>query len=201
MKIAFDENMPMAMLRTFQSLAKEKRFQRVLDCGAVVSAKDYTPLITDKDYVRKSDVPWMRRYKEDGGRVIISGDVNMPDVPHQLLAIRELGMVIFFFPAQWNGWSFYYKSALLLVWWERIIAKAKTAEPGEMYHISKSWNENEALRVIGQPGPITPQEGKATPLSQSTKARTRRSVQPKELATSNTLLDLMEAAKQAKDVA
>jgi hypothetical protein len=68
-KIAFDENVPAAMVRTFQALAQEKRFKRMIGAGCVVSAKDYTPTVSDTDYIRKSDVPWMRRYKADGGQV------------------------------------------------------------------------------------------------------------------------------------
>ena len=87
MKIAFDENVPLGMVKVFQTFASERQLQK-LSGGKfdVKSAKDYTPKHGDPAYVRGSDVPWLKRFAADGGRVVISGNTQMKSEPHERLA-------------------------------------------------------------------------------------------------------------------
>lgn len=69
MKVAFDENVPIAMVRVFQSLAKENQFRKL---GLIVQcAQDYTPKKGDADFLKGNDVPWIKRFANAGGRVIL----------------------------------------------------------------------------------------------------------------------------------
>ena len=154
MKIAFDENMPAAMVRTFQTLAAEKRFRHMLKGGKIVSAISYTPKLNDSDYVAKSDVPWMRRFRDDGGRALVSGNTRMPEVPQELLAIQQLGLVAFFFPHKWNNWNFFRKSAFLLVQWERVIDQARVAKRGTLFRMQDDWAADKPLLIINSPSPL-----------------------------------------------
>jgi hypothetical protein len=150
-KIAFDENMPASVVVTLRTIGEQKGLRRHFQGLQIVQAKQYAPALLDKDYKRKDDGPWLKRYKADGGKVIISGDVSMPDKPHELLAIQESGLVAFFFPAQWNNWKFARKAALLLVWLDRIIAQAKLAKAGTLYRIPNDWRPGAALKAINPP--------------------------------------------------
>ena len=154
MKIAFDENMPRALVRTFRTLARDKGFQRTFGKIQIVSAKDYTPKPDDEDYLPGNDVPWLTRYRKSRGRVFISGDTAMPDVPHELKAIEELGLIAFFMPPRWNNWRFPRKSALIFAWLERIIEHAKIARPGTLHRVPNDWREEATLFVIPSPGPL-----------------------------------------------
>jgi hypothetical protein len=66
-KIAFDENVPMAMVRVFQTFASEKSLKKLTGNFVIESAKDHTPKTTDSDYLPKNDVPWIKRFAAAGG--------------------------------------------------------------------------------------------------------------------------------------
>lgn len=144
MKIAFDEHVPVQMVRVFASLGAEKRFRGF----EFVSAKDYAPKPTDPDYIRKSDVPWLERFHEAGGRIVVSGNVRMMEEPLEMQALRQLGFTVFFFERKWNRWDFYQKSALVLFYWERISSKIKRAKPGKFWRIPNHFKEDDNLRDV-----------------------------------------------------
>jgi hypothetical protein len=151
MKIAFDENMPASVVVTLKTIGEQRGFRKHFKGVEIVQAKDYAPGFTDADYLRKNDSPWLRRYRADGGKVFISGDVSMPDKPHELLAMQEAGLVAFFFPSQWNNWKFPRKAALLLVWLDRIIVQSKAAKAGAMYRIPNDWKPDASLKIVNHP--------------------------------------------------
>lgn len=148
MKVAFDENIPAAMVRVFQILADERQLKYLSAGLTIESAKDYTPRPGEPDYVAKSDVPWVQRFAAAGGKVIISGNTRMKAVPHERLALIQAGMVVVFFEGQWSGWRFSQKCALLLHWWPAITKQLKTAKPGSFWHIPCSWDRQGKLRKV-----------------------------------------------------
>jgi hypothetical protein len=140
LKVAFDENMPAAMVRVFTLFHKERSLKHLVRGVEIKSVKDYTPKPEDPDYQRKSDVPWIRRYAAAGGRIIISGDVKMSSVPHERLALVDEGMVVVFFAPKWDNWQLCRKAALLLHWWPTILAHVRTASPG-FFVVPTTWPE------------------------------------------------------------
>jgi len=153
-KVAFDENMPAALVRTFQTLAADKGFKRLFRNVVIVTAKDYTPEPSDSDYMRKSDVPWLRRYRRDGGKIVVSGNTRMVRVPQELQALIEEGLVTFFFPEVWNRWRFPRKCGLIMVWLERLISEGRRAARGSLYRIPDMWTPDAHLLVIRPPTPL-----------------------------------------------
>jgi hypothetical protein len=148
LKIAFDENVPVAMVRVFQTFAKERQLRKLMGNFSIESAADYTPKLSDVDYARKNDVPWIKRFAGVGGKVIISGNTEMKNIPHERLALLQEGMVVIFFESRWNDWNFFRKCALLLHWWPVIAKKIKTAKRGTFWHIPLNWVENGKLRKV-----------------------------------------------------
>ncbi|MER8661323.1 hypothetical protein NKH34_09300 [Mesorhizobium sp. M1148] len=146
MKVAFDENMPAAMVRVFTLFHKERSLKHLVQGVEIKSAKDYTPKPDDPDYQRKSDVPWIRRYAAKGGRIIVSGDVKMPTVPHERLALVEAGMVVVFFAPKWDNWQFCRKAALLLHWWPTILGHVRTASPG-FFVVPCTWPDDSEAQL------------------------------------------------------
>lgn len=152
MKIAFDENVPIAMVRVFETFASERQLRKLSGEFEVKSAKDYTPRPGDHDYVAKSDVPWLKRFAADGGRVVISGNTDMKKQPHERLALIEHKFVVLFFEGQWSGWKFFRKCALLIHWWPQIASTVKRAKPG-FWHVPCNWPEKGKLRKVSTEDP------------------------------------------------
>ncbi|MER8382335.1 hypothetical protein [Mesorhizobium sp. M1403] len=141
MKVAFDENMPAAMVRVFQLFHKERSLKHIVQGVVIESAKDYTPRLGDGDYQPKNDVPWVKRYAASGGTVIVSGDTKMATVPHERLALVQEGMIVIFFAPKWGQWPFCRKAALLLHWWPTILKHSKKAKPG-FFAVPCAWPDD-----------------------------------------------------------
>jgi hypothetical protein len=142
-KIAFDENVPMSMVRFFENFAKERQLRKLTGNFDIESAKKYTPIPTDDDYIAQNDVPWIRRFAKSGGRVIISGNTKMREVPHERLALIESGMITIFFEPRWNNWSFFDKCAHLVHWWPKIDKKVRRAPKGSFWAVPLNWSASD----------------------------------------------------------
>jgi hypothetical protein len=175
------------MVRVFASLGQEKRFRGF----EFVSAKDYAPKHDDHDYLKKSDVPWLERFAQDGGKVVISGNVRMMEVPLEMQALRQLGFLVFFFERKWNGWDFYQKSALVLFYWDRIARKIRRGKRGKFWRVPNHFKTDDELRdfspgkkKIKRASASAAVERRAAPLSAPTthKKRPQRSSNPNQTA-------------------
>jgi hypothetical protein len=148
LKVAFDENVPAAMVRLFRILAEEQRLKS-LTAGLIIEAAiDHTPKPGDRDYLRRNDVPWLTRFANSGGKVVISGNTAMKKQPHERLALVQLGLVTIFFEPQWSNWPFFRKCSLLLNWWPEIARVSKAAKPGTFWHIPCDWGDGRTLRQV-----------------------------------------------------
>ena len=140
------------MVRVFQTFASERQLRKITGNVDVKSASDYTPKPGDADYAKGSDVPWLKRFAADGGKVVISGDTRMKREPHERLALIECKFVVIFCESQWSDWSFFRKCALLLHWWPQIASTAKRARPG-FWHVPCNWKETGRLRKVSTEDP------------------------------------------------
>jgi len=94
------------MVRGFETFATERQLKKLTGNFDIESAKQDTPESQDDDYIAKNDVPWIRRFAHAGGRIIISGNTNMRNVPHERLALIENGMIVIFFESRiWRSSS------------------------------------------------------------------------------------------------
>ncbi|WP_163005998.1 hypothetical protein [Methylobacterium brachiatum] len=142
MRVVFDEHVPSALVRVLQSFSNERQFRKLTGGYTIERARDYAPKVDDPDYLKGSDVPWVRRYAAAGGQVIISGDTNMMSEPHERLALLEEKMIVCFFGSQWSGWKFYKKCALVINWWPTIVKTMTTADQGTFWRVPASWQED-----------------------------------------------------------
>ncbi len=137
MLVAFDENIPFIMVRVFQTLAESAH---ILNCD-IKSAKEYTPA------PKQGDVPWMLKFREQGGEVIISGDVGIRGKLHQQKALVDSGFIAFFFTGTWSQKNNFVKCAMLLFWWPRIRQYMDTSNPGDLWEIPFQWSWKELKDV------------------------------------------------------
>ena len=56
-----------------------------------------------------------------------------------MLASYQHGFVVIFFDRSTGGWDFFHKSALLLHWWEQVVAKIKNADTGTFWAIPTAY--------------------------------------------------------------
>ncbi|RVU21177.1 hypothetical protein [Methylobacterium oryzihabitans] len=148
MRVAFDEHIPSALVRVLQSFSNERQFLKLTGGYTIERARDYAPKIDDADYLKGSDVPWIRRYAAAGGQVIISGDTNMMAEHHERLALLEERMIVCFFGSQWSGWKFYKKCALVINWWPAIVKTMTIAESSTFWRVPTSWQEGGELDAL-----------------------------------------------------
>ena len=142
------------MVRVFRTFANERQLRNlILGEFEVESAVDYTPKPGDADYVKSSDVPWIKRFAAAGGKVIISGNTEMKNVQHERLALVQAGMVVFFFDGKWSQWKFFRKCSLLIHWWPEIAKKLKRAKPATFFHVPLNWSERSKIRKVSTADP------------------------------------------------
>lgn len=127
------------LAKAFIAFAQEPMIRRISKGIIWEKADDYVPKRTDRDYVRKSDVPWLDRFAAAGGHAIISGDVQMGKKPHEKLALYNHGFVVIFFELAWSRFSSLRRSALMLHWWEEIVTKIITADHGTFWVVPCVW--------------------------------------------------------------
>lgn len=140
--------MPIALVRVFQTFAGERSLRRISGPIVVESAKNYLPKLGESGHGVKGDVPWIEKFAAAGGRVIISGNTKMRQVPHERLALVEAGMIVIFFENRWNGWDFFRKCALLLHWWPIVSKKMRTAKPRSFWCVPCAWDDKGKLRAL-----------------------------------------------------
>jgi PIN like domain len=153
LKVAFDQNVPTALVKVLQTFAKEKQFRKISGNFEIKSAADYVPKIGELDHQPNNDVPWLKRFADDGGKVVISGDAQMKSRAHERLALIEGGFVVIFFESQWSNWKFWRKCALLIHWWPVIAAKIKRVKKPSFYHVPCNWVEDGKLRWVSNRDP------------------------------------------------
>lgn len=142
------------MVRVLRAFANERQFRKISGNFEIKAAEDYAPKLGDTDYRPNDDTPWLKRFADDGGKVVISGDVKMRHQPHERLALIEHGFIVIFFESQWNEWKFWRKVALLVLWWPVITAKIKRARSKKSFYVVPcKWTEDGKLRLVPNKDP------------------------------------------------
>lgn len=122
---------------------------RKLERGLILkSARDYAPKPGEHDFAARSDAPWIKRFAQDGGEIIISGDRKMNERPHERLALIETGLVVVFFGTKWAGWKFNRQSALIVTHWPAIVRTVRRAPRPSFWRVPTTWDEIESLESV-----------------------------------------------------
>jgi hypothetical protein len=150
LKIAFDEHVPPVLVKVFQTFATDRQLLKLSADLTIEKAQSYYPKPHDPDYLKRNDAPWIKRFAEAGGKIVISGNTDMKTNAHERLALVETGMVVIFFEGSWNNLDFFGKCSLLLHWWPMVVKQIRTAKPGSFWHIPSTWpkTQNAKLRSV-----------------------------------------------------
>lgn len=125
MKIALDEHISKALVEALTALSGETGMLQV----ELVSARNYAVPKAS------SDVPWIEKFKADGGTVVVSGDAKMRGKLHEQKALSDAGFIVFFPARRWNQFNGLAKTAFLILWWQAILQTAETSKPGQFFEI------------------------------------------------------------------
>ncbi|MGN6112860.1 MAG: hypothetical protein ACTHOC_07610 [Luteimonas sp.] len=140
MKIALDEHISKSLVEALTALSGEAGMLQV----ELVSARNYAvPKAT-------SDVPWLQKFKADGGTVVVSGDAKMRGKLHEQRALSDAGFVVFFPARRWNQLNGLAKTAFLILWWQAILQTAASAKPGQFFEVPLT-NRVGPMRVVTPP--------------------------------------------------
>lgn len=137
MKFAFDENIPEVLARGFQIFLE-------LTAHDIEYAKLYSVRNVGDDY-------WMAAFANNGGEVIISGDLNIRQKPAELKALEQHELISFFMENRWSNANFFVKSAMILNWWPRIEEVAMASNKGDSWEIPYQWSWRD-MRQLWRPG-------------------------------------------------
>lgn len=126
MKIRLDENVSPRVAKAILALTERRRGFEVTHVRQV-----HGPKTTDED--------WMAYFVREGGTAIVSGDYNILKHWPDLIAYKESGLIGFFPPPAFNGWTGYAKAALLIRWWPSILEKIQSSSQGDTWRIPSRW--------------------------------------------------------------
>ncbi|MFD0987994.1 PIN-like domain-containing protein [Methyloligella solikamskensis] len=143
MKVVLDECLPIVLVEAFQAFA-----DRQIIAHEIVHAKQYRP---DGE---KGDKNWIIRFAEDGGEVVISGDTQMRQKPHERLALSRAGLITIFFEPRWGRANCFVKAAMMLRWWPKIDEHIATASAGSCWEIPYLWNWKPLRDVSARPDQV-----------------------------------------------
>jgi len=138
LKIALDEHIGEAIVEALIALSGESKMLR----SELVSARKYSGSVK-----AISDVPWIQKFRDDGGKVIVSGDARMRGKLHEQKALSEAGLVVFFPARPWNNLKVHTKTAMLIRWWPLILQSARSSPQGTFYEIPMSWTGTELKEI------------------------------------------------------
>lgn len=147
MKVAFDEHVARGLVHVFNTLGEDKHLIK----HTFHAAGDYAIDIDNGD-----DAPWMRRFADDGGQVVITGDIRIRKLLHQQKAYMECGLLLYMFPPVWSNYITLEKSAFLLKWWRRLSIHMAEAKRPSCWQMPAHWTGGELKDV-------TRKETKANP--------------------------------------
>lgn len=137
MKIAIDENLPPKFTTVLQTLDE---YTCVSPC-TICYSKDYSP------GPRAGDIPWLQKFADDGGQVIVSGEKSMRSNQLEQLAVSQSGLTGFFLPTQIHNWPLLTRAGFVLVWWDRILKHADANEAGTLWKVPPNWGGGDFERV------------------------------------------------------
>jgi hypothetical protein len=72
------------------------------------------------------DPKWADKYKQFGGRIVLSGDTRIAYTPHLALAFIDNGLICFFPAEPYNNLKVHAQVAAFVYWWPKIAEKITT---------------------------------------------------------------------------
>lgn len=124
MKVAFDENIPDALISALKAALEGQSGDYEIS-----SARAYA------NPPAETDVPWLKKFTDAGGEVVVTADKKIRGKPHERKALHDLGLITFFFSPQFNNLMYWDKLAMCIRWWPHIIERIEQSKAGDCWEI------------------------------------------------------------------
>lgn len=85
------------------------------------------------------DPSWIRKFADEGGDVIISGDANILQHWPDLVAYTESGLISFFPPSGFGKMFGCGRASFIIRWWPAMVEKAKMSKRGDRWRLPYLW--------------------------------------------------------------
>ena len=97
---------------------------------------------------RTADQTWVPRFAAEGGRGIITADVNMLKRPHLMAAILASGVFGLLLPSAWAQARRHVQAASIIHFWPEIEATFSVAQPGEFWRMPAALYFGSLERIV-----------------------------------------------------
>ena len=119
MKIRFDECVSLGIVDAIKALRLNKT--------AEISH------VRDFHAPKTADETWLPAFAAEGGKAFLSGDARILRRPHQIVAVRETGLVSIVMSERWSIEPLHVKAAQLILLWPQIETALADASPGDCW--------------------------------------------------------------------
>lgn len=102
---------------------------------------ELTQVITQGDGGMK-DVPWITKFAGEGGKVILSGDTDFINRPHQVMAVLDTGLIVVHMHNKYCNARGRLQAAHMLWWWDKIEATLQAAQPRQCWRVPWGFPES-----------------------------------------------------------
>jgi hypothetical protein len=93
------------------------------------------------------DPDWIRKFADEGGTAIVSGDHNILQHWPNLVAYTESGLISFFPPSEYEHLKGYGRAAFIIRWWPAIIEKIKLSKFGDRWRLPMVWHATDHSKM------------------------------------------------------
>lgn len=104
------------------------RLARALD--ALVAENGEVTHLRDKFSADTPDIEWLEGLANEGGWIVISGDLRITRNAHERRVWQQSRLTAFFLKRAWMNQDFWLHASRLIGWFPDILAQARKVEPG-----------------------------------------------------------------------
>jgi hypothetical protein len=104
--------------------------------------------VLEKHATRTADETWLPQFATEGGTAILTGDANILKRPHQLIAIRDTGLVSVVLSWQWTQAKRHEQAANIIYWWPKIQTAIESSVSGDCWPVPFLFDKSELNRKV-----------------------------------------------------
>jgi hypothetical protein len=82
-----------------------------------------------------SDIEWLTKLGDEGGWIVVCGDLNIIRARAERVVWKSVGLIGFFLKKGWINLAPWDQAWRLVKWWPTIVAQAQIAAPGNTYGV------------------------------------------------------------------
>ena len=97
--------------------------------------------VRDEHSEKTADETWLSKFANDGGQAILTGDARILGRPHQLVAIRDTGLISVVLSKDWTKAKRHEQAANIIFWWPRLEQALENSGPGDCWPLPFSFDQ------------------------------------------------------------